>query len=47
MKQIRIFVMDALGHIAGGMMTTNEATATAYIERKQANGLLTIKTIVK
>ena len=47
MKKIRIFCMDALGRVVCGMMTTNEATATAYIERKQANGLLTIKTIVK
>ncbi len=47
MKKIRIFCMDALGHIVGGMMTTNEATATAYIERKQANGFITIKTIAQ
>lgn len=47
MKKIRIFCMDALGRVVCGMMTTNEQTATDYINRKQANGFITIKTIAQ
>ena len=47
MKKIVIYCMNAEGRVVCGMMTTNEQTATDYINRKHQNGLLTIKTIVK
>jgi hypothetical protein len=37
--------MNEAGRIVGGLLTSNERTAAEYINRKQANGLLTIKTV--
>ena len=47
MKKIHIFCMNELGQIVAGMLTSNEQEAAAYMQRKQANGLITIKTTAK
>lgn len=36
--------MDAIGNIVGGLITSSEATAADYINRKQGKGFITIKT---
>ena len=43
----RIFCMNEAGQIVAGLLTNSLETAAAYMQRKQANGLITIKTIVK
>ncbi|MBQ3989646.1 MAG: hypothetical protein II630_02285 [Bacteroidales bacterium] len=43
--KINIVCMDENGHIACGMMTSNEKTANDYIRRKNALGLITIKQV--
>ncbi len=43
--KIHVFVMNEAGRIVGGLLTSSERTAAEYINRKQANGLLTIKTV--
>ena len=45
--KIHIFCMNEAGQIVAGLLTTNEATAAAYVQRKQANGFITIKTTAK
>ena len=42
--RIKVFCMDAFGHIVGGLVTSSEETANAYIARKHSCGLITIKT---
>jgi len=36
--------MDAIGNIVCGLVTSSEATAADYINRKQEKGFITIKT---
>ena len=43
--KITIYCMNEAGHIVGGIVTTNTATAAAYMQRKQAAGLITIKRV--
>ena len=45
--KIKVYCMDAFGRIVCGIVTSSEATAADYINRKQANGLITIKTTAK
>lgn len=40
-----IFCMNEAGNIVCGLLTNDANTAAAYAARKQANGLLTIKTV--
>lgn len=41
---IKVYCMDAFGRIVCGIITSNEATAADYINRKQEKGFITIKT---
>ena len=43
--KIRIFCMDAAGQIVCGLLTSNNETAAAYIQRKTAAGLVAIKKV--
>ena len=43
----RIFCMNEDGRIVCGLLTSNQETAAAYMQRKQANGYITIKNVVK
>lgn len=45
MKKIHIFCMNELGQIVAGLLTSNPQTAAAYIQRKNAAGLVTIKKV--
>lgn len=42
--KIKVYCMDALGNIVCGIVTSNEALAADYINRKQEKGFITIKT---
>ena len=44
--KINIYCMDAAGRIVCGLLTGNETTAAAYIQRKTAAGLVTIKKVM-
>ena len=46
-EKIHVFCMNENGHIVGGLATTNERTAAAYMQRKNNAGLVTIKTVTK
>ena len=45
--KIHIFCMNEAGQIVAGLLTNSLETAAAYVQRKQANGFITIKTIAK
>lgn len=40
-----IYCMDAAGRIVGGLLTSNQATAAAYVQRMTKNGFITIKNV--
>ena len=42
--KITIYCMNEAGHIVGGIVTSDTAAA-AYMQRKQAAGLITIKRV--
>ena len=44
--KINIFCMDADGRIVCGLLTNNNETAAAYIQRKTAAGLVAIKKVI-
>lgn len=44
--KIHIFCMNEAGQIVAGLLTTNEATAAAYMQRKTAAGLVAIKKVI-
>lgn len=43
--KITIYCMNEAGHIVGGIVTSDTAAAAAYMQRKQAAGLITIKRV--
>ena len=43
--KIHIFCMNEAGNIVAGLLTSNPQTAAAYIQRKTAAGLVTIKKV--
>lgn len=42
--KIKVYCMDAFGRMVCGIVTSSEATAADYINRKQEKGFITIKT---
>lgn len=43
--KINIYCMDAAGRIVCGLLTSNETTAAAFMQRKQEKGFIIIKKV--